>query len=97
MENARLQKRLAGEDDVKPIYPKNSYSGLNSLRARLSLSGSPNIQDSNMDSESWKADGNGKNEGLTDGDDCTNQIRIGLGEPVYFFFQINSASDVPTI
>ena len=90
MENARLQKRLAGEDDVKTIYPKNSYSGLNSLRARLSMSGSSNIQDSNMDSEDWKADGNGKNAGLTDEDGHTNQIRIGLGTPVYFFFQINS-------
>ncbi len=90
MENARLQKRLAGENDVKTIYPKNSYSGLNSLRARLSMSGSSNLQDSNMDSEDWKADGNGKNEGLTDEDGHTNQIRIGLGTPVYFFFQINS-------
>ena len=90
MENARLQKRLAGEDDVKTIYPKNSYSGLNSLRARLSMSGSSNLQDSNMDSEDWKADGNSKNEGLTDENDHTNQIRIGLGTPVYFFFQINS-------
>ena len=90
MENGRLQKRLAGEDDVKTIYPKNSYSGLNSLRARLSMSGSSNLQDSNMDSEDWKADGNGKNEGLTDEDDYTNQIRISLGTPVYFFFQINS-------
>lgn len=43
-----------------------------------------------MDSKGWKADGDGKNEGLTDGDDCTNRIRIGLGTPVYFFFQINS-------
>lgn len=90
MENARLQKRLAGEDDVKTIYPKNSYSGLNSLRARLSMSGSSNLQDSNMDSEDWKADGNSKNEGWTDEDGHTNQIRIGLGTPVYFFFQINS-------
>ena len=90
MENARLQKRLAGEDDVKTIYPKNSYSGLNSLRARLNMSDSSNLQDSNMDSEDWKADGNGKNEGLTDEDAHTNQIRIGLGTPVYFFFQINS-------
>ena len=90
MENARLQKRLAGEDDVKTIYPKNSYSGLNSLRARLNMSDSSNLHDSNMDSEDWKADGNGKNEGLTDEDGHTNQIRIGLGIPVYFFFQINS-------
>lgn len=90
MENARLQKRLAGEDDVKTIYPKNSYSGLNSLRARLNMSDSSNLQDSNMDSEDWKADGNGKNAGLTDEDGHTNQIRIGLGTPVYFFFQINS-------
>src|SRR5574344_1167979 len=90
MENARLQKRLAGEDDVKTIYPKNSYSGLNSLRARLNMSDSSNLQDCNMDSEDWKADGNSKNEGLTDENDHTNPLRIGLGTPVYFFFQINS-------
>ena len=88
--NAHLEKRLAGNDDGKTIYPKNSYSGLNSLRARLNMSDSSNLQDSNMDSEDWKADGNGKNEGLADEVDHTNQIRIGLGTPVYFFFQINS-------
>ena len=43
-----------------------------------------------MDSEDWKADGNGKNEGLADEDGHTNQIRIGPGTPAYFFFQINS-------
>lgn len=43
-----------------------------------------------MDSEDWKADGNGKNAGLTDEDGHTNQIKIGMGTPVYFFFQINS-------
>ena len=37
--NAHLEKRLAGNDDGKTIYPKNSYSGLNSLRARLSMNG----------------------------------------------------------
>ena len=37
--NAHLEKRLAGNDDGKTVYPKNSYSGLNSLRARLSMNG----------------------------------------------------------
>ena len=37
--NALLEKRLAGNDDDKTVYPKNSYSGLNSLRARLSMNG----------------------------------------------------------
>lgn len=37
--NAHLKKRLAGNDDGKTVYPKNSYSGLNSLRARLSMNG----------------------------------------------------------
>ena len=37
--NAHLETRLAGNDDGKTIYPKNSYSGLNSLRARLSMNG----------------------------------------------------------
>ena len=89
-ENARLQKRLAGEENVKTIYPKNSYSGLNSLRSRLSMSCSSNMQNGNMDSEEWETDGDGENGGLTDGTANTNQMRIGLGIPVYFFFQINS-------
>lgn len=37
--NAHLEKRLAGNYDGKTVYPKNSYSGLNSLRARLSMNG----------------------------------------------------------
>lgn len=37
--NAHLEKRLAGNDDGKTVYPKNSYSGLNSLRTRLSMNG----------------------------------------------------------
>ncbi len=37
--NAHLEKRIAGNDDGKTVYPKNSYSGLNSLRARLSMNG----------------------------------------------------------
>ena len=35
-ENIRLQKKLSREKDVHAVYPKNNYSGLNSLRARLS-------------------------------------------------------------
>lgn len=35
-ENIRLQKKLSGDKEVQTVYPKNNYSGLNSLRARLS-------------------------------------------------------------
>lgn len=35
-ENIRLQKKLSGENEMHAVYPKNNYSGLNSLRARLS-------------------------------------------------------------
>ena len=41
--NAHLEKRLAGNDDGKTVYPKNSYSGLNSLRARLSMNGNSKL------------------------------------------------------
>ena len=42
-ENIRLQKKMSGDKEVQTVYPKNNYSGLNSLRARLSgkKSGSP--------------------------------------------------------
>lgn len=43
--NAHLEKRLAGNSDGKTVYPKNSYSGLNSLRARLSMSGNGGVSD----------------------------------------------------
>lgn len=35
-ENIRLQKKMSGENEMHAVYPKNNYSGLNSLRARLS-------------------------------------------------------------
>ena len=35
-ENIRLQKKMSGDKEVQTVYPKNNYSGLNSLRARLS-------------------------------------------------------------
>lgn len=35
-ENIRLQKKMSGENEMQTVYPKNNYSGLNSLRARLS-------------------------------------------------------------
>lgn len=35
-ENIRLQKKMSGENEMHAAYPKNNYSGLNSLRERLS-------------------------------------------------------------
>ena len=40
---------MSGEKEVLTVYPKNNYSGLNSLRARLSgeKSGSPESKSDN--------------------------------------------------
>lgn len=90
MENARLQKRPAGEDDVKTIYPKNSYSGLNSLRARLSMSGNGGVSDRDaVDGENGNALGNingNRPDSLTHSD----HLKVCVGVPVYFFFKLNS-------
>lgn len=85
--NAHLEKRLAGNDDGKTIYPKNSYSGLNSLRARLSMNG--NSKQGAMGS------GDGNIAGYADGYrsdslSSSDHLKVGLGVPVYFFFKLNT-------
>ena len=71
--NAHLEKRLAGNDDGKTVYPKNSYSGLNSLRARLSMS---NNNGSNGQDVLDEGDGtmaiNGSNMANNDGGRANN-------------------------
>ncbi|MDY4852762.1 MAG: OmpA family protein [Prevotella sp.] len=89
-ENARLQKQMAGDENVKTLYPKNSYSGLNSLRARLSMSDSEGMRTNNPYQESQETKDFNEKDGLTDGHGHSDQIKIGLGVPVYFFFQLNS-------
>jgi hypothetical protein len=69
-----FKKRLAGEDDVKTIYPKKQLQRLNSLRARphvrlFKLTGQ------HMDSEDLKAMAMARMRGLTDEDGHTNQIK----------------------
>lgn len=85
--NVRLEKQLAGEDNAKTVYPKNSYSGLNSLRARLRMSdGSTGASDGELDDGFGDATDGHRSDTLS----CTNQKNIGIGVPVYFFFQLNS-------
>ena len=84
------EKRLAGNDDGKTIYPKNSYSGLNSLRARLSMSGNSWTNDHN-------AVGGGDDNALSntngnhpDSIAYSDHLKVCVGVPVYFFFKLNS-------
>ena len=87
--NAHLEKRLAGNGDGKTVYPKNSYSGLNSLRARLSMNGKSN--------QGAMGNGDGNMAGHADGYcsdslSSSDHLKVSLGVPVYFFFssiQIN--------
>ena len=79
--NAHLEKRLAGNDDDKSIYPKNSYSGLNSLRARLSMSGKGGRKGNDLDNA---------NGHRSDSIALSDHFKVGVGVPVYFFFKLNS-------
>lgn len=82
-----LQKQLAGEENTISVYPRNSYSGLNSLRARLRM---PDSGNGATDGETDNRLGNGS-EGLgADSLSCSDRQYIGVGVPVYFFFQLNS-------
>lgn len=87
---AHLEKRLAGNSDGKTVYPKNSYSGLNSLRARLSMSGNGGVSDRDaVDVENGNALGNingNRPDSLTHSD----HLKVCVGVPVYFFFKLNS-------
>ena len=85
--NAHPEKRLAGNDDGKTVYPKNSYSGLNSLRARLSMNGDSN--------QGAMGSGDGNMAGHADGYhpdslSSSDHLKVSLGVPVYFFFKLNT-------
>lgn len=88
--NVHLEKRLAGNDDGKTIYPKNSYSGLNSLRARLSMSGNSGTNDHNaVGGEDGNALSN-TNGNRPDSLAYSDHLKVCVGVPVYFFFKLNS-------
>lgn len=95
MENrhAREIKMLSGELATKGVYPKNNYSGLNSLRARLSRhgeSGQSDFSDNGME-EVYDNELSGYDNSLYE-DSINGSVhsRINLGVPVYFFFELNS-------
>ena len=80
----------ADQGNVRKTYPKNDYSGLNSLRARLnnrSWNGSPtsNMVPFPADSLDFSADGDW-NEYLT----LVSQGKEAIGAPVYFFFHMGT-------
>lgn len=92
--NTRLKKQLAGDADIKSLYPKNNYSGLLSLRSRLAK-GDTNGKNSGDDSSVASANDYSKgdstiNEGIRSDTVKIMKKKIGLGVPVYFFFKLNS-------
>lgn len=95
MENrhAREIKMLSGELDNKGIYPKNNYSGLNSLRARLTHHGASEQSDYSENGMEGDLDNglSGYYKSLCE-DSINGDVhsRIALGVPVYFFFELNS-------
>lgn len=93
-DNIRLKRKLAGDTEVKVLYPKNSYSGLLSLRARLSQNGIEernNGQDQAIDTlESLQMMDTTPNGRIYSDTINIGKGQIGLGVPVYFFFNLNS-------
>jgi outer membrane protein OmpA-like peptidoglycan-associated protein len=90
-----IQKLFGGENS-KITYPKNSYSGLLSLRSRLANTGkgSKIITDGDSDevSQCSRHDSNGE-DGMYSND--TTYFSTGKTDavvPVYFFFRLNSDS-----
>jgi outer membrane protein OmpA-like peptidoglycan-associated protein len=93
-DNIRLKRKLAGDTEVKVLYPKNSYSGLLSLRARLSQNGIEernNGQDQAIDTlESLQIMDATSNVRIYSDTINIGKGQIGVGVPVYFFFNLNS-------
>ena len=85
--NAHLERRLAGNDDGKTVYPKNSYSGFNSLRARLSMNG--NSKQGAMGSSDGNIAGNADGY-RPDSLSSSANLKVSIGVPVYFFFKLNT-------
>lgn len=93
-DNTILKRKLAGDTELKVLYPKNSYSGLLSLRARLSKRGIE-VSDNGQAASGDKAESLQNNELTSDNGVHNDTIRfgkcrIGVGVPVYFFFNLNS-------
>lgn len=92
--NTRLKKRLAGDAEIKSLYPKNNYSGLLSLRSRLAKGDSNgnngNGDDTLASADSYSTNDSTRNDGIRSDTVKLMNNKIGLGVPVYFFFKLNS-------
>ena len=92
-----------GHTKMKSLYPKNDYSGLNSLRARLAnrgWDGNPNTMPRAMQKRKgveetedvYSLDSLLNNSGVSD-NDYLNAILNGqeyIGAPIYFFFHLGT-------
>jgi len=90
-----IQKLFGGENS-KITYPKNSYSGLLSLRSRLANTGkgSKIITDGDNDevSQCSRHDSNGEDGMYSNDTTYFSTGKTDVGVPVYFFFRLNSDS-----
>ena len=90
-----IQKLFDGENS-KITYPKNSYSGLLSLRSRLANTGkgSKIITDGDNDevSQCSRHDSNGEDGMYSNDTTYFSTGKTDVGVPVYFFFRLNSDS-----
>ncbi|MDO4497412.1 MAG: OmpA family protein, partial [Bacteroidales bacterium] len=94
-----------GKEKLKCLYPKNDYSGLNSLRARLnnrSWDGDPNHlpramkkRDEELDKDSEKELNNLLADNNNEAFEAYIQAMLSgneiIGAPVYFFFNLNTS------
>lgn len=69
-------------------YPKNNYSGLNSLRARMN--GRSEDLKVKRGNERPEEAGNGTDEAKTDYLEAVRRGETGIGAPVYFFFELGT-------
>ena len=92
----RYKDKLQYDDDKKPMYPKNDYSGLNSLRARMAnknIDDRPGVLPDSI--KSLLADSLGSDLYNVMCDKYIDDLRagrVGLGAPVYFFFKIGTTN-----
>lgn len=97
---------LSGVDNAMPksLYPKNDYSGLNSLKARLAnkdwdgnLATLPHAwkkRNRSLDEFERQTEGQDNNSNAADNDywAMLKNGNVAIGSPVYFFFHIGTAN-----
>ena len=83
----KLMEPRNAEDEVQyKTYPRNDYSGLNSLRKRIRNRG----WDGTPDSYRPMLNSQGEGTGMSDYELATGGEKMAVGSPIFFFFRIGS-------